>query len=164
MNLEQVKADIFEWIETFVETPHPSLGDWSPCPYARKARLDNRINIQLGTDNIYQDLVDVDIENWDVVITVYNPNRFTAEDFDSQVQQANREILLPSNRIALSDHPEEVENVNGVVMNQGAWALVFVQRLDELNSKARAIGKLGFYNSWPEEYLDDLFLHRKDPR
>jgi hypothetical protein len=35
-------ADRYEqsWIENFVEVPHPALGGWPPCPYARKARLD----------------------------------------------------------------------------------------------------------------------------
>ena len=164
MNLDQAKTDIVEWITTFVEVPHPSLGDWSPCPYARRARLDNRIDIQAGTSNVYQDLKQVDVKDWDVVMLVYDPKNHTAEDFDQQIQQANQDMLVPNNTIALGDHPDEVENINGVIMNQGKWALVFVQKLDELNTKARAIGKIGFYDTWPEEYLDDLFLHRKDPR
>jgi hypothetical protein len=39
MNIEQVKQDIESWIENFVEVPHPALGGFPPCPFARSARL-----------------------------------------------------------------------------------------------------------------------------
>ena len=34
-----------EWMKKFVEKPHPLLGNMPPCPFARKARLRNRIKI-----------------------------------------------------------------------------------------------------------------------
>jgi hypothetical protein len=39
LNLDIVQADIESWIENFVEVPHPSLGGWPPCPFARSSRL-----------------------------------------------------------------------------------------------------------------------------
>ena len=64
----------------------------------------------------------------------------------------------------LEDHPTDVENVNGVVMNQGQYALALVQALDDLNVKAKQMSAKGFYHNWPEEYLQGLFCHRQDPR
>ena len=64
----------------------------------------------------------------------------------------------------LDDHPADQEIVNGVCMNQGRYALALVQRLSELNDKAASIAKNGFYNNWPEPYLQTLFKHRVDPR
>ena len=43
MELEQVKQDIEHWIENFVEVPHPALGGFPPCPFARAARLKKNI-------------------------------------------------------------------------------------------------------------------------
>jgi hypothetical protein len=54
--------------------------------------------------------------------------------------------------------------VNGVCMNQGTYALMLVQNLSDLNEKAQLVAKKGFYDTWPEEYLQALFNHRKDPR
>jgi len=42
--------------------------------------------------------------------------------------------------------------------------LALVQSLSDLNNKAKLIARQGFYESWPEEYLQDLFNHRQDPR
>jgi hypothetical protein len=65
---------------------------------------------------------------------------------------------------ALADHPADVETVNGVVMNQGTYAICFLQNLDKLNSHAVMLAEKGFYNGWPEEYLTLLFSGRQDPR
>lgn len=50
MDLETVRADIEQWIQNFVEVPHPDLGGWPPCPYARKARLERDFEVRLGRD------------------------------------------------------------------------------------------------------------------
>ena len=58
LNLETVTHNIERWMETFVEVPHPALGGWAPCPYARKARLDHDYTIRVGV-NPYFDLLNV---------------------------------------------------------------------------------------------------------
>jgi hypothetical protein len=58
LDLETVKADIEQWIVNFVEVPHPALGGWAPCPYARKARLDRDYLVRVGV-NPYFDLLNV---------------------------------------------------------------------------------------------------------
>jgi hypothetical protein len=72
--------------------------------------------------------------------------------------------LLGRDILALEDHPDSVEDVNGVIMNQGKYALVLVQSLSKLNVAAKQMGTKGFYHAWPEEYLTELFEHRVDPR
>jgi hypothetical protein len=64
----------------------------------------------------------------------------------------------------LEDHPNDVEIVNGVCLNQGTYALALVQCISDLDHKAQIIAKKGFYHNWPEPYLEQLFQHRKDPR
>jgi hypothetical protein len=49
-------------------------------------------------------------------------------------------------------------------MNQGTYALALVQNLTDLDQKAKQMASKGFYNNWPEQYLQGLFQHRKDPR
>ena len=55
LDLDTVTYDIERWIATFVEVPHPALGGWAPCPYARRARLDRDFEVRLGV-NPYFDL------------------------------------------------------------------------------------------------------------
>ena len=166
LNLETVKQDIEQWIVDFVEVPHPALGGWSPCPYARRARLDRTFEVRLGLAPIH-DLIKISktgIEGKGVIAIAYDPDHYTHEEFSSALDIANREFLLPNDLLALEDHPDDPEIVNGIAMNQGTYALALVQSLSDLNEKARLVAKAGFYDTWPEEYLELLFKHRKDPR
>jgi hypothetical protein len=165
LNLDTVTYDIERWIATFVEVPHPALGGWAPCPYARKARLDRDFEVRLGR-NPFEDLIAVSYGTLtkSVVIFVYDPAQHPYEEFHKQIEFANKNHLVPKNLIALEDHPDLPELVNGVTMNQGTHALTLVQSLSDLNQRARAMASKGFYDTWPEDYLKELFNHRQDPR
>lgn len=166
MEIEQVKKDIELWIANFLEVPHPALGGFSPCPYARAARVKNSYTVYLGTDPYY-DLKHCGRQgmgNREVVIYVYDPTEWAHEQLAGSIELANREVLVPRDMLALGDHPNDAEIVNGVCMNQGTYALALVQSLSDLDAKAKVMAERGFYNTWPEEYLTALFQHRKDPR
>jgi hypothetical protein len=166
LHLDIVQADIESWIVDFVEVPHPALGGWAPCPYARKARLDRDFDIRLGLAPIH-DLVQVSrkgLENKSVVIFAYDPTNISYTELSRAVDVCNREFLLPNDLLALEDHPADPEVVNGVTMNNGTYALALVQRLSDLDQKAKSIAQKGFYDTWPEEYLTAVFQHREDPR
>ena len=166
LNLETVKVDIDRWIEEFLEIPNPALGGWSPCPYARRARLDRAYEVRLGT-SAYWDLAPLSwkgIDPYQVLIYVYDPADTDPDDFVRDINLANRHYLVPHDLLALTDHPDLPELVNGVCMNQGTYALVMVQSLSDLNQRAAAMGRKGFYDTWPKPYLKDLFQHRQDPR
>ena len=165
LDLAHVSQDIEHWIENFVEVPHPALGGWAPCPYARRARLDRDFEIRIGAD-LYHDLKVLSQTGIDcsVVIFVYKSNSYTPEQFSMQLQSANAEFLVDQDLLALEDHPELPEIVNGVSMNQGTYALALVQSLSDLDRRAQTIAQKGFYDSWPMDYLQELFKHRQDPR
>jgi hypothetical protein len=165
LNLDTVKQDIESWIQNFVEVPHPALGGWAPCPYARKARLDRDFEVRLGR-NPFEDLIATSYSTLpcSVVIFAYDPKFHPYDKFHAEIEFANTNHLVPKDMIALEDHPADPEIVNGVSMNQGTYALALVQNLTDLNAKARLLAQKNFYQGWPEEYLQDLFQHRTDPR
>jgi hypothetical protein len=165
LDLDTVTSDIERWIATFVEVPHPALGGWAPCPYARKARLDRDFEVRVGR-NPFEDLISISYSTLpkSVVIFVYDPVQHQYKQFHQEIEYANLNYLLPKDMIALEDHPSDAEIVNGVSMNQGTYALVLVQNLSDLDQKAQLMASKGFYHAWPDEYLETLFRHRKDPR
>jgi hypothetical protein len=166
MNIQQVTQDIEHWIATFVEQPHPALGGWPPCPYARAARLKKSYQVLLGNDPLFdlQQRSRWGMYQWEVVIYVYNPTEWSADVLENNVAAANQQWLNRKDMIALSDHPAAPEIVQGVSMNQGTYALILVQSLSDLDQRARLIAQRGFYHGWPEDYLEGLFENRQDPR
>jgi hypothetical protein len=165
LNLDTVKQDIETWITTFVEVPHPALGGWPPCPYAKKARLERDFEVRIGMDP-YFDLVNLSQDGLtkSVVMFVYNPTEWPYEQFSYSLKSANENHLLKQDILALEDHPADPEIVNGISMNQGTYAIAMCQSLSDLNTKARHMASRGFYATWPEQYLTGLFQHREDPR
>ena len=166
LNLATVQHEIERWIADFVEVPHPALGGWAPCPYARKARLEQDYTVRVGV-NPYFDLLNVakdGLSNKSVLILAYNPDEFFYSQFSSDIKAANDEALLRNDLLALEDHPGDPEIVNGVSMNQGKYALAIIQSLSDLNKKAKLVGAKGFYDTWPDEYLQAVLQHREDPR
>lgn len=164
MDIVQARIDIINWITGFVEQPHPALNGWPPCPFARRARLDGELDIRPGQIDPYTDLMKVDMESWMVIAYVYDPSTIDADRFNQQIDGVNQGFLLHRNIIALADHPDSPEDVLGVRMNQGTYAIAFVQHLDKLNQFARQIAAKGYYDHWPQPYLQDLFRGREDPR
>lgn len=154
---------MLHWLENFVERPNDQLAGWAPCPYARAARLANRVDIRLGQDPS-ADAQGVDLTDLDVVVWLYDPSRVGADEFDAAVERINQTLLLPRGMFALADHPGSPEQVLGVMMNQGQVAMMLVQQLDKLQEHARTLARRGYYQSWPEEYLKQLFHLREDPR
>jgi hypothetical protein len=164
MKLEQVKHDIFTWIQNFVEVPHPALNGWAPCPYARAARIQGTVDVQLGSTPA-EDLkrfAKSGMGSFEVVALVYDPVHWPLAQF-----RLDWIAALPYTRAAglyiLEDHPSEEESVNGVVMNQGQYAILFVQLRNKLESAARQLASKGYYQDWPRDYLDGLFEGREDP-
>jgi hypothetical protein len=166
LDLATVKKDIEHWIETFVEVPHPALGGWPPCPYAKKARLEKDFDVRIGMDP-YFDLVNLardGLGGKSVVIFAYDPQDWNYEQFAFSLKAANENYLLTQDILALEDHPADPEIVNGVLMNQGRYAMAMCQSLSDLNNRAQHMAAKGFYHTWPEHYLHALFQHRVDPR
>lgn len=166
MDIVQARIDVTNWITGFVEKPNPLLNGWAPCPYARAARLQNRIQIDIGIAP-WLDLRQTaryGIKDLDVVIKIYDPKQWPLDRFRAQWQSAQDGFLTPKGLLCLEDHPDDAESVNGVSMNQGTWALLLVQHKDKLEEAAEQLAAKGYYQDWPEHYLESVLQGRRDPR
>lgn len=156
MKLVKVRRDILHWIETFVEKSNDKLEGWPPCPFARKARLENKVDIRLGSD-IETDLININDEwddKFDVVIFAYDPELYSVEETQDTVDKLNHAILLPNDLLCLDDHPADIEEVNGVRMNQGTYMLLLCQRFSKVNDASSDLKAQGYYKLWTKEYYD----------
>jgi hypothetical protein len=153
-----ILADVRSWIEGFVARPHPALGGFPPCPFARKALMEGGIFWRVcAADDFHSALGEcalaVERENKQVSICIYkNPrdwNLSRLEEFVMQWRQAHasRDLTL------LRDHPDDVEVVHGVKMNHGEYLLFFVQRLSHLTQARKELANQGYYESWSAEEM-----------
>jgi hypothetical protein len=164
MQIDRARQDILRWLMDFVEQPQSQLAGWPPCPFARQARLRNAIDFRSGTEVTADLHTMADIGDWQVVIWVYDADQLDHQQFDQDIQNCNQQFLASRDLIALGDHPRDQETVQGLSLNQGAWAMVLVQGLSLLDHHAQQLYQQGYYRGWPRDYLDLLFRGRRDPR
>jgi hypothetical protein len=156
MKLIKVRRDILNWIENFVEQSNAKLNGWPPCPFARKARIENKVDVRLGT-SIEVDLYTINDEwddKFDVVIFAYDPNNYTPDEVSELVEKINYELLLPNDLMCLDDHPSDHEEVSGVRMNQGQYLLLMCQRFGKVNDASDELKRQGYYDLWTRDYYD----------
>lgn len=151
---------INDWLKEFVEKPHPKLGNWAPCPYARAARINNQIEIRQGT-NALIDFESINLEEKEVYVFWYPVEQYTGEQF-AEITKTLNETLMPQDIVVLEDHPELQEHVNGVHMNFGEASLHVIQNLSKLNEAADKLERQGYYKHWTQEELDEVKTWRYD--
>lgn len=164
IDLDQATRDVEHWIDNFVSVGHPQLNGFAPCPFAKKAWYDHRVEVRDGHTASLDHFAQLEIDGNDVIVYAFDPDLISHDFFDALCDEINQRCLEPRGLIGLSDHPAYPESVGGCVMNQGRWALILIAEIAKLDSAARYLHKKGYYNNWPNHYLKDVFRGRADPR
>ena len=166
-NLEEATSYIKKWLDEFVTQPNPLLNNFPPCPYAQQAILDNKVEYEVADIDINLYLIKK-AKQWDEkidVCVIFVPDIATGE-LSSLVKSTNEIYLMEDNFVALEDHPDDEENINGVIMNNGKYPIVLMQRLSKIQMFSGFLKKKGYYDVWSKENLDDVVnwrQHHEDP-
>ena len=147
-----MRSYIEEWIEKFVSVHNDALNS-IPCPYAKAALIKYH-----ETEDVGQSLSNT-LNNWSddahVVVIYTATSNYTPEELKTIVKDFNS-ISMREDLVALEDHPDDEEIINGVKMNFGKCILILVQRLSVINRKSEWLKEQGYYDNWSEENLDDV--------
>ena len=153
--MDNIRNELIEWMINFVEKPNPMLGGWAPCPYARSARINNKISIQFSDDlSTTKNSLPLLEEN-EVVVICFDHTKIDPVTLQEVVKQINSE-LMPNNYVVLEDHPDAPEYVNKIKMNFGKCGLLVLQKLDKLNEASHQLSSKGYYDTWSESELDEV--------
>lgn len=155
LDLDSVNRYIHTWIQNTLSVEQPKLGGWAPCPYAHMARW----NVLGGTWDITHDLMRAAewwTDQYDVTILAYDSRAVRPQYLTQAVDEANYNFLAPANLVALEDHPDSPESVNGVSFNNGLVALIMIQSYDKLERATRMLKRTDYYDRWPREYYDQV--------
>lgn len=163
MTAAQLKADVSKWIMDWVSVHNEQLGS-IPCPFAKQALLTNKINwvVASNVNDLQAMLKSLPLTGLGNEVLVIGLDRkdISSMELISTVHLLNEITLMPNNIVALEDHPDDEELINGVKMNQGTWALVLIQALDKLNNASTTLEAQGYYKNWPKEAYDDVVAWR----
>lgn len=146
------------WIIDDLSNPIAALNNFSKCPYAKTAYLDNKVKF---FDNVEINYI---IESWDddlIDVAVINLGDISSYEMSLQVELLNR-VYMPLDFIFLDDHVENEERMNDIVFNNGKYNVLFLQRKSKLNLAEKKLHKLGYYKNWTKEYYDEVVSWRHE--
>ncbi len=154
------KKYLENWILNFLSTPQSILNDLPPCPFAKKAYIDNKITIIEVSD--YVNDITTYLSNWiddyDVAVFVC-PDQVDAEDFVEQTKNLN-ELFMSKGLVLLEDHVDIDERIGNLILNNGKYNIILAQRMDKLNEAADKLHKTEYYQNWPKDYYDKVVSWR----
>lgn len=150
------------WILNFLSTPLDTFNGFSPCPYAKKALTDQKIDFISSND--YVDTICNLLDNWnekfDVVLVVC-PDNTDPVVFQKDIDMINHKYLSKG-FVCLEDHVLIPEVINDVVLNNGRYNIVLCQRSDKLNQATDVLKSKGYYKNWSKEYYDNVVTWREE--
>lgn len=158
---------INNWIENFLSVNNSAFNNLPPCPFAKQAMIDNKIHcVEISpVEHIsMHDYFIAELENFsyhwpkgkEVVIIACHPHFISSEELSLAVETATTRFLDARGYVALEDHPDETEQVGDVILNNGSYAIAFLQDKKKLNTARRALHKQNYYMNWDEEYYADV--------
>jgi len=163
MTPKEIEQKLTDWMVDFVEQPHTGLSQWAPCPYARHARINNKIKIVHSDHQRLMAAVEQqlpELEHKEVVVVCFDHTKISAQELEKLIKVYNQQVLMARNYVILEDHPDAVELVNGVHMNFGHCGLLVIQRLDKLTTASEQLKSKGYYDTWSQSELDQVVTWR----
>jgi len=168
-----IADDLRSWSKHVLEVPSAHLNGLPPCPYAKKAWLDNKVKvIQVGDVLLsapeYAPLTD---HQYDLVV-IASFNIPDASEMEEVVQQYNDEGCADDYYFMLF-HPEygaeeadldflyEHDWVSGI---EDEYCMIFIQKLSKVDDLSVQLEKQGYYKAFPEDEYQTLVLDRRNRR
>lgn len=156
----QATKFIQNWLKTFVEVPHPVFADMPPCPFARQARLQNKIKfMEIENDfpevSIYLAISNFDFDANEVLAMILPADQLTVTQ-TKQIAVTLNQQFSKSDIVILEDHPKIPEKVKSVSLNNGRYILFLAQSLSKLNKASATLKQTKYYHNWSKKYLKNV--------
>ena len=147
---ESSSDQLKKWILDFLSKPNPAFDNLPPCPYAKKAWVDGHVKIKQfeNFDRLDQDLISFPYNTDEVIIYYFNGTALpTSNDLEKIAEKYNKRYR---HLLFYDEHPDSIENVDGVQLNSGVCALIVQDRKDLLE-KREELMKTNYYDNWTTE-------------
>jgi hypothetical protein len=162
MNFNLIKTQLTEWLVSFVEKTNPALNNWPPCPYARHARINNKILIlESSIANLTKTVTEslTMFEQYDAAVICFDHTLLSGPDCQQLAAELNNNIMQ-NDYVLLEDHPDIKEYIAGVNMNFGQCGLFVISPLSKLNAAASQLRTKGYYDTWSQAESDEVVTWR----
>ena len=166
--MRSIKEDIISWSKDFLEIPNKHLNNFPVCPYAKKTRLDNHINITEHHDSsTYLEAVIKEANNFKgkISIVACSDLSITADELADYIHALNY-VYVPKDVYLMASHPEDFDEEIDFLQDttwesHNDFMMVLIQPFDELEEASKSLKKIGYYNNWDDDYFNGTVKKRQ---
>jgi len=167
-----IAEDLRSWSEHVLEVPSEYLNGLPPCPYARKAWLDNQVRVIETKDVLTSALLHRDLVKTHDLVVIASFNLPDAEKMERAIQEYNDKYAVDDLYFMLF-HPEYgAEEAELDFLYETEWessiedeyCMVFIQKLSKVDDYSLQLEKKGYYDAFPEDEYQTLVLDRRRKR
>lgn len=142
MTYDEFKNKFLTWAIGNIE---PTRANGFPiCPFARKARLQDRIQFINAPRGIYGEFLEFDEENYDIGIAWLGEFTSGIEDELADLRKANPHLLY---FLSTTESGYFVKNFTNCV---------FIQKKDDIKLKRQVLLETTYYDDWPKDYFEEI--------
>lgn len=142
MNFDEFKSQFIKWIIDNIEPVQ--LNGFSVCPYAKQARLLNKIQFIDASNHCYETFLDFDESKYEVGIAWLNENTNNIDVLLNCLRENNRDFFY---FLSTPETGHFVKNFTNCV---------FIQKKEDILTKRTLLLKTNYYKNWPKDYFNKI--------
>tara|TARA_R100001443_G_scaffold111896_1_gene125048 strand:+ start:785 stop:1303 length:519 start_codon:yes stop_codon:yes gene_type:complete len=155
---QNVKEEIRTWSAQVLEKTSVHFGNMPPCPFAKKAWLENKVEIKFGNKETVKQVC----RTWNgeysliIVVTVDWPweeiNDWCDEENDT-LSNADLTLMpfVPTDEGGTGQPDDEAEDWEHLI--DEPYGMVFIQELSEVNAASVLLEQTKYYENCPADFL-----------
>ena len=171
---DSIRKEIREWSKHSLEKANESYNGFPACPYAAKAWIDDKVDIQfkygVSPEKLYENISRYN-DKYELVILVdmdYEPEPERFHDHMEGLNEAiSKNVFRDSDIYVMGFHPED--EVNEILDSDSfepqvddVYAMIFVQRLSVLEKASEKLRSKGYYNREHGNYKVNEILQKRN--
>ena len=175
--MTSITEELLAWSENFLEKPNKDLGGWAVCPYAKAARLKDKVKI-VEVDHrkgflytVSKEARTIKEQKKKLIIVACDDLNLTCDELDCYVEGLNYAFVY-NDVYLMPFHPDDgdgeavdflTEHETNVEADYEFY-MVLIQPYNELESASKLLHKKGYYDKWDKNYYRDTVIKRQTYR
>lgn len=162
-----ITQDIITWSKNFIEKPNKDLDGMPVCPFAKKTRQDDKLNIieVKQSKDFLNEVVDQakSFGKYDVVIIACDDMYISADELNDYIHALNK-VFVRDDVYLIASYPDDevvdfLESEDFQPDND--FYMVLIQSYQKLEDGSSSLRKTKYYEHWSNDYYEDTVLVRQ---
>ena len=171
---ESIRKEIRDWSKHSLEKANENYNGFPPCPYAAKAWIDNKVDIQfkydLSPEKLYENISHYN-DKYELIILVDLEYEVEPDRFHGYLEGINEAIsndaFHDKDIYVMGFHPEDdtneiIESDSFETEVDDVYSMIFIQRLSLLERASEKLRSKGYYDRTYGNYKVDEILQKRN--